>query len=170
MVIAGMLAVLLTIACGDDDDSGGSGDGAASPTETPARAGGETIDIETFAAGDEYTVELEEMSGSGASGTAVITGIADGDASIVVEMDGVSEGGVNLYGGLNFCPESGIPPDAEAILTLAPLLAGVSETSPVGVSTETFSGDDIFVFSGPWAIIVKDSSGAPAACGMIPQE
>jgi hypothetical protein len=168
VVVAPILVAVLafTLACGDDD--GGSATDA--PAASNTQAAGETIDLETFTAGDEYTLGLQEVSGSGVTGTAVFTGVADGDVSIAVDVDGLAEGGVNLYGGLSSCPAAQLPADAEAILTLAPLSGGRSETSPVGVSTETFSGENIFVFSGPWAVIVEDEAAAPVACGIIPQD
>jgi hypothetical protein len=120
--------------------------------------------------GDTYTVNLQEMSGSRVSGSAVLTGVAPGDVSILVEVEGATDGQPKLLGGISSCPADTLPGDVETLVTLTPLTQGSSETSPIGVSTEAFTDQNIFVFSGPWAILVFADSGDPIACGIIPQE
>ena len=152
VLLSCLLIAVVAVACGDDDDDTSSGSSDEETADATDAASGDTgeIDLETFTVGETYTVDLQEMAGSGVTGTAVLTGVAEGDVSINVQVDGVSEGAVYLYEGVPSCPAETLPAvGAEIILDLKPLVDGMSETSPVGASTETSEGENLYVFSGP---------------------
>jgi hypothetical protein len=184
-LLIGIALTSVIVGCGDDDDDGDApteqptsteiSDTSATSSDAPADSPTATappmteIDLETFTAGQMYRADVQEVANSGVSGAVILTGVADGDVSINVSVEGLSEGDVKLYGGVASCPATDLPEAAETILELEPLAGGSSVTEPVGVSTEAFGGQNIFVFSGPWAVVIFGEAGDPVACGMIPQ-
>ena len=143
LAVAALLSLLVLTACGDQPPE------EAPPTpEAPAEA----VETEEMA---HYTVDLQEVNGSGVSGQAM--GMhADGSVTMFIELEGLPEEGeyaAHIHSGT--C-ESGGP----VAVPLNPLLGLADGT---GSSTTILEADDILV-DAPHFIQVHGEGGTPIAC------